>query len=270
MFRSASTPMRIPYFHRGLNALAFLLYSIVAETAFTENECQAGSQLITKVFVIEYPIYVKTNVLTNTTFQINPDFTMTVDNAPISIDLSTVYTSKRTTVDMIYPSAGTSYSILDGSPFVLAIGSAGLSHRRRQTGTFLGTNGELTSSCAAANTYSLVNGQLFVTSNGTTEQYSTLPGTGYQSFVPSTTPGSITTTFSLGITGTLLWTSTAFFNGNALFCILSNGAVLAVFAQNAQPQGCIFIQITISDLTSCFNPVGPTGEMLWSLNCQPY
>ncbi|MCJ1236531.1 hypothetical protein MMC14_004512 [Varicellaria rhodocarpa] len=165
--------------------------------------------------------------MSNTTFQINPDFSMTVENAPTNIDLSTVYTSRRTTIDVLYPSAGTSYSVMNGSPFVLGIGSPKL--RRRQAGTYLGTNGQLTSSCSAANTYSLINGQLFVTTNGTTAQYSSSPGTGYELFVPSTTPGSITTTFSIGVTGALLWTSSTFFNGNALFCILPSGSVVARF-----------------------------------------
>ena len=261
LFSWTSTPMKTSYFRQRLSVFALLLLSSIAKSLTSaDNACQVG-QIITKVIVFEYPVYIKTYVISNTAFEVNSDFTMTVENAPTDVDLSTAYTVRRTTVDIIYPSAGTSYSVKDGSPFVLAIGSTELSHRRRQTGSYLGTNGELTSSCAAANTYSLINGQLFVTSNGTTQQYSSSPGTPYELFVPSTSNGSITTTFSLGITGSLLWTSTAFFNGNALFCILPSGSVIAVFAQNAQPQGCIFIQITISDLTSCFNPMGPSGSI---------
>ena len=251
--------MKVLCLYRRLSIFAVILSSVIFELAFAEDSCQIGGRIITKVLIVEQPIHIQTNVMSNTTFQINPDFSMTVENAPTNIDLSTVYTSRRTTIDVLYPSAGTSYSVMNGSPFVLGIGSPKL--RRRQAGTYLGTNGQLTSSCSAANTYSLINGQLFVTTNGTTAQYSSSPGTGYELFVPSTTPGSITTTFSIGVTGALLWTSSTFFNGNALFCILPSGSVVAVFVQNTQPQGCIFIQITISDLTSCFNPIGPSGEM---------
>ena len=84
-------------------------------------------------------------------------------------------------------------------------------------------------------------------SNGTVAQFSANTGDAYDYFAPSTTPGDITTTFSLSNTGTLLWTNPAFFNGNALFCVLPSGAVVAVFQQGAQPTSCVFIDLSVAE-----------------------
>ena len=133
--------------------------------------------------------------------------------------------------------------------FALVIVTSRLSrNRRRQAGAFVNYNGRATSSCTQASTYTIFNGQLYVQfDNGTTEQFSTTTGTPYANFTPSTTPGDIATTFSLSNTGSLLWTNNAFFNGNALFCILPSGELVAVFAPGTQPQGCIFIDLTIAE-----------------------
>ena len=108
--------------------------------------------------------------------------------------------------------------------------------------------GRATSSCTQASVLTLANNQLWVTfSNGTVAQFSANTGDTYEYFAPSTTPGDITTTFSLSNTGTLLWTSPNFFNGNALFCVLPSGVIVAVFQQGAQPTSCIFIDLTIAE-----------------------
>ena len=94
----------------------------------------------------------------------------------------------------------------------------------------------------------LIDHELWVTfSNGTVAQFSANTGDAYDYFTPSVTPGDITTTFSLSNTGTLLWTSPSFFNGNALFCVLTSGVIVAVFEQGAQPTSCIFIDLTIAE-----------------------
>lgn len=58
--------------------------------------------------------------------------------------------------------------------------------------------------------------------------------------------GDIRTAFSLSSTGSLLWNNDAFFNGGALFCILPSGDLVAVFVQGAQPESCVFIDLTVS------------------------
>ena len=99
-----------------------------------------------------------------------------------------------------------------------------------------------------ASTLTLANNSLYLTySNGTVAQFSATTGDTYDYFAPSTTPGDITTTFSLSNTGTLLWTNSEFFNGNALFCLLPSGVIVAVFQQGAQPQYCVFIDLTVAE-----------------------
>ena len=139
--------------------------------------------------------------------------------------------------------------------FALIVMSSQLSHkRRRQAGTYVGNSGRATSSCVQASVLGLSAGQLFSTfANGTMAQFSATTGAAYAPFVPSTTPGDITTQFSLSNDGTLLWTNDAFFNGGALFCVLPSGQILAIFQQNANPTGCVFIDLTIAQLTTCFN-----------------
>ena len=133
--------------------------------------------------------------------------------------------------------------------FALVIVTSKLArNRRRQAGTFVSYNGRATSSCSQASTYSLYNGQLFVQSaDGSTQQFGTTSGTLFANFTSSATPGDLNTTFSLSNTGSLLWTNNAFFNGGALFCILPSGMLVAVFAQGAQPQTCVFIDLTIAE-----------------------
>ena len=247
------TEMQLHRLRPVMRACCFLVYSSFAKPAATQNACTYSQQVVTKVLVVENPIYINTNVLWNTTFAVNPYLTLTVDDAPTSVDLRTTYTMRKTTIiDRVYSSVASSSSVQKEAQFVLIIGNSRLSHNRRQAGgTYLGSNGLLTTSCANASAYSLVNGQLFATtSNGAKLQFSASTGNNYITFVPTANPGDITTTFSLTTTGILLWTNSNFFNGNALFCILPSGEILAIFVQNSQPDGCVFIDLTISDCKS--------------------
>lgn len=107
------------------------------------------------------------------------------------------------------------------------------------------------------------NGQLFISyANGTVAQFSANAGDAYDNFVPSTTPGGVTTTFSLSQSGTLLWNSASFFNGNALFCLLPSGTIVAVFQQGAQPTSCDFIDLTIVELAGCVIPAGSSATLI--------
>ena len=49
----------------------------------------------------------------------------------------------------------------------------------------------------------------------------------------------------------LSWTNAAFYNGQASFCALSNGTVYAVFQEAMQPDGCLFIQLSLFSVSSC-------------------
>ena len=130
---------------------------------------------------------------------------------------------------------------------MLTIDTLGSKQQRRGSAieNFVGASGISTTSCTDAITYTLVGGQLFAQINGTTQQFSADGVSPYQMFVPSSTTSPITTTFSIDRTGTLIWTNGAFYNGNALFCIFSSGVIVVPFQQNAQPSGCVFINLNI-------------------------
>lgn len=119
--------------------------------------------------------------------------------------------------------------------------------RRRQAASFVDYQGRATSNCLQATTYTLYGGQLFAQyANGTTAQFSATTGDLTTILEPKTTVGDITTTFSLSSVGTLLWNNDGFFNGAASFCILPSGDLMAVFFQGAQPESCVFVDLTVS------------------------
>lgn len=151
-----------------------------------------------------------------------------------------------------------------GNQFALKIVAPNLSpKRRRQAGSFVGYNGRTTTSCTQASVLTIYNGQLFISyANGTIAQFSANAGDAYDNFIPSTTPGSVTTTFSLSQSGTLLWNSPSFFNGNALFCLLPSGTIVAVFQQGAEPTSCDFIDLTIVELAGCVIPSGSSATLI--------
>ena len=119
--------------------------------------------------------------------------------------------------------------------------------RRRQAASFVDYQGRATSNCLQATTYTLFAGQLFAQyANGTTAQFSASTEDLYSILEPRSLVGDITTTFSLSSVGTLLWNNDAFFNGAASFCILPSGDLVAVFSQGAQPENCVFVDLTVS------------------------
>lgn len=63
--------------------------------------------------------------------------------------------------------------------------------------------------------------------------------------------GSISTTFTLGPRGTLVWNNGAFSNGAATFCSSPNGSIYAVFQQSARPSDCLVVQLNLFTVSSC-------------------
>ncbi|TKA83945.1 hypothetical protein B0A55_00247 [Friedmanniomyces simplex] len=124
--------------------------------------------------------------------------------------------------------------------------------QQRQSGTFyVSANGTMSNDCTMSPIYAVNNGVLTATVHGTVYTYSTTPGVAYEMFAPSTIAGSITMTFSLGSGGTLNWLNSAFWNGQAGFCSVQNGTIYAVFQQNGQPDGCLYIQLSLFAVSSC-------------------
>ncbi|KAL2043931.1 hypothetical protein N7G274_003451 [Stereocaulon virgatum] len=249
------------YFLRTLYlfCLSLISFTCVKSLFIAQDDCPdvpGQPRVVTSVLVVKHTIRIITNIPIDTTLHMNTDLSITVNNAPTELDIITTYYS-RSTASQTYagkiPLGLTRYT---KGNFVLVVVSNRLSpKRRRQAGSFISYNGRTTSSCAQASTLSLNNGQLFVTfANGTVAQYSANAGDPYDVLMPSTTPGAYTTTFSLSNTGTLLWTNPNFYNGGALFCVLPSGVLLAVFQQGSQPTSCVFIDLTITELTACPAP----------------
>jgi hypothetical protein len=207
--------------------------------------------------VHEQVISIKTDVLFNTTFNPVRDITITVENAPTSFDgLTTVWwTERRTQMSSTSFSPTTSAVQMSATPtepsFVLLV--MGQKHnQKRQSGSYyVSANGTITNDCTTSPIYTISNGQLTATINGVVYIYSTSTSVSFAPLIPSTVPGTITTTFTLGGNQVLSWQNSAFFNGQASFCALSNGTVYAVFQQNSQPDGCLYIQLSLFSVSSC-------------------
>ena len=222
-----------------------LLISSTACSSTTQDAAcihRSGGMVVNSVVVVKQTIHIISSVLYDVTFAVNTDLTITVNDAPTSLDFLTTYFSTSTAIETMNGLGPGANSFT-----LIVVASELSSKRRRQAGSFMSYTGRTTSSCTQASMLTLANDQLWVTfSNGTISQFSANIGETYKYFAPSPTPGDITTTFSLSNTGTLLWTSPQFFNGNALFCVLPSGVIVAVFQQGAQPAYCIFIDLTIA------------------------
>lgn len=220
-------------------------------------------------------VSIKTDVLFNTTFKAAREITITVENAPTSFDgLTTVYwTETRTQMSSTAFSSTTSAIQTSATPtdtsFVLLVMGEKHNQKRQSGSYYVSANGTITNDCTTSPIYAINNGQLTATINGVVYAYSTSTGVAFAPFIPSTVPGNITQTFSLAGNQALSWQNSAFFNGQAAFCALSNGTVYAIFQENAQPDGCLYIQLSLFSVSSCqgisFATItGPTGKQ-----CQP-
>ncbi|KAK6396443.1 hypothetical protein LTR65_009527 [Meristemomyces frigidus] len=228
------------------------------QPTWAQDGCFPLQQPLVQRVVYEQAVSIRTDVLLNTTFYPVPGVAVTVDNAPTSFDGVTTfrYTDPQT-VSATEPGVSRTSSSTPTTPtFALNAGSSNqdgrMIHGKRQSGsTYISANGTVTNDCTTAPVYAINNGGLTATVNGTVYTYSTSPGLPYAMFAPSTIPGSITTTFTLTGSGGLSWIDAAFYNGEASFCMLQNGTVYAVFQQNAQPNGCLYVVFTLFSVSSC-------------------
>ena len=234
-----------------------------------QQACSIGYPLTYNI-VHEQVISIKTDVLFNTTFNPIRDVTVTINNAPTTLNGLTTFwwTETRTYSSFSRTTSSTRASATpsDSSFVMLVVGEQ--RHQRRQSGSYyVSANGTITNDCTTSPIYTISNGQLTATRNQVTYTYSTSVGVPYAPFIPSTIAGTITQTFSLGGNMVLSWSNSEFFNGQASFCALSNGTVYAVFQENAQPNGCLYIQLSLFSVSSCqgisfatiTGPPGPSG-----------
>ena len=219
-----------------------------------------SSCLSPTTIVFEQTVAINTEILSDTTFYPLPGVPVTISNAPTSLDTvtsfqwtSTQMPDHSTSASRVIQSSMSTLSPADDA-FVLRItqhSPSGRRLKRHSGGTYVSGTGTVINDCTTSPIYSTRNGSLTATTNGTTYIYSTSTGIGAAAFAPSTIPRDFTTSFSISSNGALQWTNSAFFNGQASFCVLQNGTVYAVFAQGAQPDGCLFIQLTLYSVSSC-------------------
>ncbi|KAM0724144.1 hypothetical protein Q7P37_000025 [Cladosporium fusiforme] len=266
--------MRNPRLRSLFLAFADVLLFFPSET-HTQSACLPLQNPVRKV-VYEQPVSINTDILQNTTFYPMPEAAITVTNAPTSFD---GITTLRWTSTESYPdshsytsSSQVAHSIeLPPSPTpsqdtLVLIAMDRRRNQKRQSGSyFVNSNGTITNDCTSSPIYTARNGVLTATMNGVVYTYSTSPGVDAAAFVPNTVPGSITTTFSIGANAVLQWQNPSFYNGQANFCALQNGTVYAVFKEDAQPDGCFFISLSLFSVSSCqaislATITGPRGE----------
>ena len=75
-----------------------LLLAFLAISAKTQDACSIERNPAIRVYVVEYAIYIKTDVQHNTSFAVNRDLMVTVDNAPTYLDLTITRTSRKTVI----------------------------------------------------------------------------------------------------------------------------------------------------------------------------
>lgn len=86
--------------HR-LVCCALLIHNSAALISAAQDACiyGSGAMLIHSVVVVKHTIHIITTVPHDTTFQVNTDLTITVDNAPTSLDFLTTYFSRSTAME---------------------------------------------------------------------------------------------------------------------------------------------------------------------------
>jgi len=226
--------------------------------------------------VYEQAVSINTDVLYNTTFYPLPEAAITVTNAPTSYSgVTTLQWTSTILEDDTGPSNLVTHSTAPlASPtqaqdtFVLVAMRARQVEKRQSGSYFVSSEGTITNDCTTAPIYTARNGVLTASVGGVVYTYSTSTGVSFAPFVPSTLPGSITTSFTIGANAVLQWHNDAFHNGQADFCAVQNGTIYAVFAQDAQPSGCFFISLSLFDVSSCqaislatiTGPPGPIGS----------
>lgn len=87
--------------HRLLHCL-LLLHSAACVYA-AQDACvyHSGGMVVHSVVIVKQTIYIITSVPYNTVFQVNTDLTITVDNAPTSLNYLTTYLSRSTNIETV-------------------------------------------------------------------------------------------------------------------------------------------------------------------------
>ena len=99
-FQASSTMFESLLLHR-VFYYALVLLSNAACSAVAQDACiyRPGDIAVKSVLVIKHTIHIMTSVPSPSTFQVNTDLTITVDNAPTSLDFLTTYFSRSTAIE---------------------------------------------------------------------------------------------------------------------------------------------------------------------------
>ncbi len=80
----------------GLSLVLFAIENIFVKDAAACSDGSPIVKVVTTLLFVEYPLYISTDIMYNTSFAVNDDVMITVDNAPTSFVLSTIGTAKQT------------------------------------------------------------------------------------------------------------------------------------------------------------------------------
>ena len=86
----------------------FFYYALLSlNSSAAQDACiyRPGESVVKSVVIVKHTIHIITSVPHDTTFQVNTDLTITVDNAPTSLDFLTTYFSKSTAIGTMTGSA---------------------------------------------------------------------------------------------------------------------------------------------------------------------
>ena len=80
---------------------ALLLLNYTACSSAVQDVCiyRSGKMIVNSVVVVKHTIHIITSVPYDTAFQVNTDLTITVNNAPTSLDLLTTYFSRSSVIE---------------------------------------------------------------------------------------------------------------------------------------------------------------------------
>ncbi|KAL9110889.1 MAG: hypothetical protein Q9227_004689 [Pyrenula ochraceoflavens] len=212
-------------------------------------------------------LFYHANVFTTTLFPhvgppVSPTILASNSSAIVPPPPSVTEISPSSVTRPLSPIVTTSSSLLvptttpvPSTPFLLTLSS--LRTTKRQASGFVNGTG-VASGCNTGSSFYLINNELY--EDGL--EISTFPGLPYMVLAGSTQVSSITTSFALE-DNVLTWRNSNFTDGQALFCLGSNGLIYAVFDQSQTPTDCSPTQLSAIPGVSCpgFNPVYPAvGE----------
>lgn len=178
-----------------------LLISAV-DYAQAQQACMFA-QPLTQRLLHEQPIYINTDVLTNTTFYPMSGIGVTIENAPTSLSGVTTFTWTETKTyndysrsTRTFAAASATTTPADMTFVMMALGTD--RHEKRQSGaSWVNANGTMTNDCSNTPIYTVTNGVLTATVNGTIYTYSTSPNVPFAPFIPSTSlPGLLEILFT--------------------------------------------------------------------------